>query len=328
VLISPAAAFLLNSYGVSASSVHASRALPSGKWHVVTKDDALAAVKGKELVGVGSKAKQAEPDAAATSVQAPPKSAPSAQAQSQQRASAAPAVEPLGEGDVSGSFEDVDLTTMRKVIATRLTEAKQSRPHFYASIDCEIDKILGYRKNLKQTLGAAPSINDMIVKAASLAIRDVPRINCRLEADGSVSENKSIDVAVAVATPTGLITPIVKNSDQKGVLQISADMKDLAGRARANKLKLDEFQGGSFTVSNLGMFGISDFTAVISPPQSAILAVGGGRQEFDVSGAEPRAVNLITVQVSADRRLLDDITAAQFLQCFRTYMSDPLLLTL
>lgn len=210
---------------------------------------------------------------------------------------------------------------MRKVIASRLTEVKQSRPHFYASMDVDLDGVLAWRQELKALLGSAPSINDVVIKASALALRDVPGVNCRMEEDGRVVANESIDVAVAVATPTGLITPIVRDSDRKGVAQISAEMKELAGRARINKLKLDEFQGGSFAVSNLGMLGIDSFTAIISPPHAAILAVGSGRREF--ANAQLDVVNRLTVQMSCDRRVIDDHAAATFLQVFATYMARP-----
>jgi pyruvate dehydrogenase E2 component (dihydrolipoamide acetyltransferase) len=341
-LVSPAAAFLLNSYGVDARSVSGSQTLPSGNT-VISKTDALAAVKGRSLAPPAPHVVAAPARAVAVAV-AVAVAAPAASAAAASAAAAAPAAPAAPAAAAAaaapaellshGVFTDVDLTTMRKVIATRLTEAKQSRPHFYCSVECEIDAVLEWRGRLKAQLGAAPSINDVIVKAAALALRDVPRLNCRLEADGRVSQNRTIDVAVAVATPTGLITPIVKQADAKGVLAISQDMKDLAARAKTNKLKLDEFQGGSLTISNLGMFGVSDFTAVISPPQGAILAVGGGRRELDLErGLDPdgqptRATNLLTVQISADRRLVDDQTAAKFLAVLRMYLRDPLLMVL
>mmetsp|Transcript_43448 Transcript_43448/g.69519 ORF Transcript_43448/g.69519 Transcript_43448/m.69519 type:complete len:480 (+) Transcript_43448:64-1503(+) len=317
-LISPTASFLLHSYGVDVNSVQPSAKTPTGK-KIITKGDALRAVSGKSLLP----APAFTPKHVAVPTQAAPAATPVAAAPA---ASSGEIVNTITES--GGQFEDEDLTSMRKVIASRLTEAKQSRPHFYATIDCEIDNILAFRKTLKSQLGKAPSINDMIVRAASLALRDVPRVNCRLEDDGTVVQNESIDVAVAVATPTGLITPIVKNSDKKGVMEISSDMKDLAGRARQNKLKLDEFQGGSFAVSNLGMFGVTDFTAVISPPHSAILAVGGGRQEFNCEGDELKPVNVLTVQISCDRRVIDDLAAGQFLECFQLYMSQPSFMSL
>ncbi|GBG30776.1 Dihydrolipoyllysine-residue acetyltransferase component of pyruvate dehydrogenase complex, mitochondrial [Hondaea fermentalgiana] len=325
-LVSPAAASILASYGVDPSTVAGSLKSPNGT-PIIGKSDALKAVKGKDLVDQSASAKKAAP--AQTSQ--PQQQAQPQQQQQQQAPKAKREEVVVPESEPEREYEDVAMTNMRKVIASRLTEAKQSRPHFYATIDCEIDAILAMRKELKAALGSAPSINDMILKAAALALRDVPRVNCRVEPDGSIVQNDSVDVAVAVATPTGLITPIVKNTDQKGVTQISADMRDLAGRARENKLKLEEFQGGSFAVSNLGMFGITDFTAVISPPHSAIMAVGGGRQEFVCPTDDPadmKVVNMLTVQLSADRRVVDDLTMGQFLQVFQAYMAKPMLMNL
>jgi len=335
VLVSPAAGFLLASHGVSADAVSGSHKLRDGRV-VISKADALQAVRGKPLVPIEPlrlKSATAQEESRTSAERSAPRSAVSGTEKDeverdQQEISIAgsgSSIIPTTVVESGRKFEDVPASTMRKVISTRLTEAKQSRPHFYSTIDCEIDNILAIRKRFKAKLGTAPSINDMVIKAASLALRDVPRVNCQLKEDGSILENDAIDVAVAVATPTGLITPIVKNSDQKGVQQISVDMRDLATRARDNKLKLEEFQGGSFAVSNLGMFGITDFTAVISPPHSAILAVGGGRQEFavDESSGKLKVVNVLTVQLSGDRRVVDDVTAGRFLQTFQMYMSDP-----
>jgi len=312
-LVSPAAAFLLRSYGVDPSTVPATQRLPSGRSSVVTKASALQAIEGKSLVHLPE------------SNQTPPRPAAPSQTSSTQSASPtqAESLTSTALGDISGTYDDIPLTTMRKVIAKRLTESKQSAPHVYASIDCEIDEILALRTRLKKRLGKAPSINDIIIKASALALRDVPRVNCRLDTSGTIVQNDSIDIAVAVATPTGLITPIVKTADTKGVTQITEDMRDLATRAKANKLKLDEFQGGSFTVSNLGMFGIKEFTAIISPPQSAILAVGGGRKEFAMVAGETTVVNVLTLQISCNRKVIDEATAGRFLQSLRHYLEEP-----
>mmetsp|Transcript_5257 Transcript_5257/g.10883 ORF Transcript_5257/g.10883 Transcript_5257/m.10883 type:complete len:498 (-) Transcript_5257:997-2490(-) len=328
-LVSPAAAAILATFGVDAKKIHGSAKSPSGT-AIVSKEDAVRAVEGKKPVDQHSAAPQKQAQEPKQAQQKQPQAQQQTQQKQPQGVTRA-AANGLPESEPEREYEDIPLTNMRKVIASRLSESKQSRPHFYATIDCEIDAILKMRKELKATLGSAPSINDMILKAAALALRDVPTVNCRVEPDGSIVQNSSVDVAVAVATPTGLITPIVKNTDQKGVMQISADMKDLAGRARSNKLKLEEFQGGSFAVSNLGMFGINDFTAVISPPHSAIMAVGGGRQEFVCPTDDPadmRVVNVLTVQVSADRRVVDDRTLGQYLQVFQAYMSKPMLMSL
>lgn len=298
IIHGPAAARICETYGVDIKSLKPSVTLPSGN-RIVTKSDALVATKGKSSKIV-------------------PVSAPSIVTKTQAAIPVVPGVD----------YEDIELSTMRKVIAKNLTEAKQSRPHFYATIECELDQVLEMRKTLKSQIGSAPSINDIVVKAAALALRDVPRVNCRLE-QGKVVQNVSVDVSVAVATPSGLITPIIQNADRKGYLEISSTMKELAGRAKINKLKLDEFIGGSFTVSNLGMFDVSEFTAIINPPQSAILAIGSGMKTFKVDeNGSLKVVQLMTVQLSADRRVIDDVTCGQFLQCFQKYMSHPSLMTI
>ena len=162
---------------------------------------------------------------------------------------------------------------MRKVIASRLTESKATVPHAYASIDCKLDNLLELRKQINATgAGTKVSVNDLVIKASALALRDVPSVNQNAEA----SREGNVDISVAVATPSGLITPIVKDADALSVSEINGCVKDLAARAFENKLKPEEFMGGSFTISNLGMFGISQFSAVINPPQAAILAVGSG----------------------------------------------------
>jgi len=176
-----------------------------------------------------------------------------------------------------------------------------------------------------------PSINDFVVKACALALLKVPNVNVHVEND-TVKANKAVDISVAVATPGGLITPIIDGADKKNLYEISFKMKDLAKRAKENKLKLAEFQGGSFTVSNLGMFGIDDFTAIMNPPQVAILAVGGGKRElstshpqsvFELDSNKLQVRSMMTVTLSYDARVINDATAGKFLQSFQSYMESP-----
>ncbi|KAJ1909080.1 hypothetical protein IWQ60_011368 [Tieghemiomyces parasiticus] len=180
------------------------------------------------------------------------------------------------------SYTDIPLSNMRRIIASRLTESKATVPHSYIKQDLTMDKLLQLRQHLKATSDVRVSVNDFIIRAAALALRDTPEANVRFNPDASTDEvatqQPTVDISVAVATPAGLITPIIKHADQKGIATISAEMKALADRARLNKLKPDEYQGGTFSISNLGMFGVNDFTAVINPPQACILAVGGTRQ--------------------------------------------------
>ncbi|XP_033646036.1 pyruvate dehydrogenase protein X component-like [Asterias rubens] len=217
------------------------------------------------------------------------------------------------------TYTDIDLSSIRKVIAKRLTESKRTIPHSYASAECNIDKIMSLRKDLKKD-GVKVSVNDFIIKAAAVALKEMPDVN----ASWSGTEAKKlsdIDISVAVATDKGLITPIVKNAIGKGLVEISANVKDLAARAREGKLQLNEFQGGSFSISNLGMFGISEFSAVINPPQACILAIGSARMTLNQS-MKPQAMT--TVMLSSDGRVVNDALAATFLQSFKKNMENPL----
>jgi len=240
----------------------------------------------------------------------------------------------------SGTYTDIPNTMMRKIIAKRLTDSKSTVPHFYASIEIELDEILALRKRLLSQHDVKVSVNDIILKASALALRDVPEVNSSLTTHNNtsrVSVSPTIDISVAVATPTGLITPIVPNTDTLGLTEISAIIKDLAIRAREGKLQPEEYQGGSFCISNLGMFGINEFSAVINPPQAAILAVGGGVKRVLVGspwvdgGGEqegPGVRSVMTARLSADRRVVDEPTVALWLAALRYYMNKPELLLL
>eukprot|EP00644_Phytophthora_capsici_P006357 jgi/Phyca11/511668/fgenesh2_kg.PHYCAscaffold_94_\ len=252
---------------------------------------------------------------------------------------ATPAAQPVASSPAvaaDAEYEDLPLSNMRKIIAKRLTASKRDVPHSYTSIDCEIDNILKFRKQLKNKHDVKVGMNDFILKAVALALRDVPEANCFFDVKTqSIQPNQSVDVSVAVATPTGLITPIVPKVDTLGLSGVNSIFMELVSRARQNKLKPEEFQGGSFTVSNLGSFGIDQFTAVINPPQACILAIGGGRKEVlppleIVEGVnpEPRLATLMNVTLSSDRRVVDGVIAGQFLQVFKSYMESPELMVL
>ncbi|CAD6194644.1 unnamed protein product [Caenorhabditis auriculariae] len=222
-------------------------------------------------------------------------------------------------------FEDVPLTTIRSTIAKRLSQSKQQIPHEYQAADVRIDKILAFRKKMK-TDGVVFSLNDLIVKAAALALRAVPEINVRYENE-KVVFLPSVDVSVAVATPTGLITPIIKNADVFGVQTISNKIKELSNRARENKLQLHEFQGGSFTISNLGMYGsVTNFTAIINPPQCAILTIGGSRTEVMKTEEGLETQKLMGVTLCFDGRAIEGTKARDFLLHFSNSLADPDLL--
>ncbi|MCC6914648.1 MAG: pyruvate dehydrogenase complex dihydrolipoamide acetyltransferase [Rhodospirillaceae bacterium] len=214
---------------------------------------------------------------------------------------------------------------VRKTIAKRLTEAKSTIPHFYLSLDCQIDELLSLRKKLNERAEGEMklSVNDFVIKAVALALRKVPQVNSSWT-DDAVLLYENVDISVAVATPDGLITPIIRNADQKSVAQISTEMRDLASRAKAKKLKLDEFQGGGFSISNLGMFGIREFQAIINPPQSGIMAVGKGEERVVVKNGQMVVANVVTCTLSCDHRSVDGAVGAEFMQAFQRIMEDPL----
>jgi pyruvate dehydrogenase E2 component (dihydrolipoamide acetyltransferase) len=218
-------------------------------------------------------------------------------------------------------------SAMRRVIARRLSESKQTVPHFYLSVDCVIDDLLKMRKTLNAKSETRISVNDFVIRAAALALRQVPAANASWS-DDAILLWERVDVAVAVALDDGLITPIVKAADQKGLAQIAKETKDLAERARAGKLKLEEFQGGTFSISNLDMFGIREFAAVINPPQGCILAVGAGEQRPVVRDGQLAAATVMTCTLSCDHRVVDGAVGAQFLGAFRKLVEDPLTMLL
>ena len=219
-------------------------------------------------------------------------------------------------------------SAMRRVIARRLSESKQTVPHFYMSVDCAIDDLLKIRTSLNAKPEAPRiSINDFVIRAVALALRQVPAANASWSEDAILLWERA-DIAVAVALDDGLITPIVRGADQKGLAQIAAESKDLAERARAGKLKLEEFQGGTFSISNLGMYGIREFAAVINPPQGCILAVGVGEQRPVVKDGQLAVATVMTCTVSCDHRVVDGAVGAQFLAAFKKLIEDPLTMLL
>ncbi|MER7796249.1 pyruvate dehydrogenase complex dihydrolipoamide acetyltransferase [Microbacterium sp. NPDC096154] len=224
-------------------------------------------------------------------------------------------------------YDDVPHTGMRRAIARRLAESKATVPHFYVTADCRVDRLLALRAELKEA-GVAVSVNDLVVRAVALALREVPEANA-IWTDDAVRRFRRVDVAVAVAVPGGLLTPVVRDADRIPLPELSASISDLAARARDGRLKQRELEGGSFSVSNLGMYGVRDFAAIINPPHAGILAVGA---------AEPRAVvdddgrlvaaQVMTVTLSADHRVVDGAVGAQWLAAFRRLVEIPLSLLL
>jgi len=249
---------------------------------------------------------------------------------------AAPAVAPAAPpraAAITAPHRLEPITNMRKVIARRLTEAKQQIPHFYLSMNVALDALLKLRadlnaKSAEDGPGAFKlSVNDLIIKAAAIALRRVPKANASYTEDGIVLYD-DVDISVAVAIPDGLITPIIRKADQKGLAAISNEMKDLIARAKAGKLKLEEFQGGGFSISNLGMYGISEFAAVINPPQGAILAVGAGEQRPVVKNGALAVATMMTCTLSVDHRVVDGALGAEWLAAFKAIVEDPLSLML
>ncbi|GAA0602273.1 pyruvate dehydrogenase complex dihydrolipoamide acetyltransferase [Paenochrobactrum glaciei] len=233
-----------------------------------------------------------------------------------------------------GSYEVVPHDGMRKVIARRLMESKLTVPHFYLTIDCNLDALLSLRSEInasaplvKTEKGEVPayklSVNDMVIKATALALRDVPDANVSWTDSGMIVHKQS-DVGVAVSIPGGLITPIVRNAESKTLSVISNEMKDMAKRARDRKLKPEEYQGGTTSVSNLGMFGVKDFAAIINPPHATIFAVGAGEQRAIVENGEVKVATVMSVTLSTDHRAVDGALAAELAQAFKRRIENPM----
>jgi pyruvate dehydrogenase E2 component (dihydrolipoamide acetyltransferase) len=263
--------------------------------------------------------------------------APMAKAAPAPAAAAAPPALAPGMADAQilklfeeGSYDIVPHDNVRKIIARRLVEAKTTIPHFYLTVDCEIDALLALRSDIN---AAAPidkdknpawkvSVNDMVIKALAMSLMRVPDANVTWT-EGGMLHHKHADVGVAVSIPGGLITPVVRHADEKRLSDISNEMKDLAARARVRKLAPQEYQGGSSAVSNLGMFGIKDFAAVINPPHATILAVGAGEERAVVRKGKIEVATVMTVTLSTDHRAVDGALGAQLLSAFRTLIEKP-----
>ncbi len=303
IIASPLARRMAEQAGIDLAAVAGSG--PNGR---IVKADVEAAL------GKGGAAVQAPREAAKAAPA--PVAAPTAQA-------------PLGKDHVAllagGIPYRLDAhTSMRKTIARRLTESKQQVPHFYLSVDCTIDRLLATRKELNSRSDAYKlSVNDFVIRASALALRKVPAANASWSDDG-ILVWEQVDVSVAVAIPNGLITPIIKKADQKGLAAISDEMRDLAARAKDGKLKPEEFQGGTFSISNLGMFGISTFSAIINPPQACILAVGAGEQRPVVKDGALAIATQMTCTLAVDHRVVDGALGAKLLTAFKGYIEDPL----
>ena len=227
------------------------------------------------------------------------------------------------------AYDIIPTSNIRKVIAKRLVEAKETIPHFYLTVECEIDALLKAREQINTRAQGAYklSVNDFIIKACGLALTHVPEANASW-IDDQIYQYKSADVAVAVAIEGGLITPVIRQAETKGLVEISKEMKDLAVRAREGKLKPQEFQGGTFSLSNLGMYGVKEFSAIINPPQGCILAVGAGEERPVVKGGLLTSATLMTCTLSVDHRVVDGAVGAHFLKAFKELIENPIMMVL
>lgn len=280
----------------------------------------LAQVKGS-----GPHGRIVKADIEAGGAKAAPVAAPAPAAAAPKPAAPAPVI--------TAPHKKIPNSTMRKVIAKRLAESKQTVPHFYLTSHIEIDALLKLRAELnakspKDGPGAFKlSVNDLIIKASAVALRRHPQVNSTYTEE-AIIQYDDVDISIAVSIPDGLITPIVRKADLLGLAAISHAMKDLGARAKAGKLKPDEFQGGGFSISNLGMFGIPEFSAIINPPQSAILAVGAGEKRAVVKGDAIVIATMMTVTLSCDHRVVDGALGAEFLSSLKAIIEDPLSLML
>ncbi len=226
-----------------------------------------------------------------------------------------------------GVFEDTPATAMRRVTAQRLQQSKQSVPHFYLQTNCRVDKLLALRQQINASGAVKITVTDLIVAAVALAVRRVPAVNSAWLGDG-VRVYQSVDIAVAVATPQGLITPVVRGCDQKPVAVISRDLKELSERARNGKLKPEEYTNATFTISNLGMYGVTNITPILNPPQCCILGVGATEAVAVVEDGTLVPGHVMGLTLAADHRAIDGVTGAEFMQQLRKLIEDPIAIAL
>jgi pyruvate dehydrogenase E2 component (dihydrolipoamide acetyltransferase) len=238
---------------------------------------------------------------------------------------ASAAVSGVPSSTSAASYRDIPVSGMRSVIAKRLLQSKQTIPHYYVTTQVSMDNVLRLRSEFNKQLeksGEKISVNDFIIKASAAACLKIPEVNSSWQGD-TIREYSSVDVSIAVSTPKGLITPIIFGAESKGLVEISSNMKDLAKRARDGKLQPAEFQGGTFSISNLGMYGVHHFSAIINPPQAAILAVGGTVDQLVQKGDGYSTSTVMFATLSCDHRVVDGAVAAQWLQAFKLYLGNP-----
>ncbi|HEX4180817.1 MAG TPA: pyruvate dehydrogenase complex dihydrolipoamide acetyltransferase [Caulobacteraceae bacterium] len=285
----------------------------------------------KTIQGSGPHGRVIKRDVDAASQGARPKAAPSpspvAKPQAAPAAEAPRQVQSLEQmGVTPGSYDLIPLTGMNKTVARRMTESFRDVPHFPLTIDVEIDALLAARAKINALLESQKikvSVNDIVIKAVAVALKRVPEANASYTPEG-IAMHHHADIAMAVAIDGGLITPIIRAAETKGLAQIATETKDLAERARTRKLKPEEYQGGTFSVSNLGMFGIKSFSSIINEPQGAILSVGAGEKRAVARGDQLAVATVMSVTITCDHRVVDGATGARFLQVFKPLIEDPL----
>ncbi|MEU2041879.1 dihydrolipoamide acetyltransferase family protein [Nocardia niwae] len=236
------------------------------------------------------------------------------------------AAPPTGFSPAQGDYEEIPLTGIQRVSATRLTESKQQAPHIYLTTAIDVTELFGFRTQVNATLaqtGAKVSVNDLLIKAVAVTLRGNPSVNVSFAGE-KLLRHRGIHLGMAVATPAGLLVPVLRDADRKSVSEIAAESRDKAERARERKLRAEEMSGGTFTISNLGMFGIEHFTAVINPPEAAILAVGAATDELRLDDGHVVTRKILRVTLSADHRVIDGAVAAQFLQQLKELLEHPL----
>ncbi|KAH0435157.1 hypothetical protein IEQ34_026682 [Dendrobium chrysotoxum] len=304
---SPSAKLLIAEHGIDVSSLKA-----SGPRGTLLKGDVLALIKGR---GGSQQISQSSDKKTSTSVHS-----------FKQTAASSSSSETLSR--ITAAYEDLQNSQIRKVIAKRLLESKQNTPHFYLSSDVILDPLLAFRTELREQHNVKVSVNDIVIKAVALALRNVPEANAYWSDEkGEATILRSIDISIAVATEKGLMTPIIRNADEKTLSAISSEVKELAERARNGKLKPEQFQGGTFSISNLGMFPVDHFCAIINPPQACILAVGRGNKVVEpVKGSDgiekPGVVTKMSLKLSADHRVIDAEIGGKFLGSLSSNFSD------
>jgi pyruvate dehydrogenase E2 component (dihydrolipoamide acetyltransferase) len=301
--VSPIARKLAKDAGVDVSQITGTG--PSGR--VVRRDVEASVANG---------ATAAEPvavPAAASPAVAPQAPAPVSTSASKE----------LASQEYSSTYSTVPHTSMRKAIARRLTESKSTVPHFYLNADCKVDELLALRKKINESSQVKISVNDMVVRAVAAAFEDVPEANVVWGPDAMI-KYESVDISIAVSTDGGLLTPVIRGVEKRSLSNIARTITDLAERSRAGKLRQEELNGGSFAVTNLGMYGTSSFSAILNPPQSGILAVGAAGPKAVVVDGEITIATIMSVTLSADHRAVDGALAAQWLAAFKARIENPL----